>query len=990
MSSINSSSYYSASTGTSGISGLMSGMDTDALVEQMLSATQTKIDRAEAEQLQTEWKQELYREVIDEINGFYNKYFDTSYGSTLKTNFATTDFFNSMISSVTSGNAVKVSGTSTDALSGDLKIAVTGLASAASLISKEKLSGDQTIVGNSTLDNGTEIFSAANLSKNFEETVSLKVGSKTVDVNLNHVTNEDELAKAFNDAFKSAGVSGASAEIYEGKLRIVSDSSTSVSVDTANSTAKGLALTGFSDASVSDVTNTAGAVVGKSLQGTDADFNAGISFDITFDGVTKTIDLSDVQGSTSIDGYTISETDVLTALQDKISKAFGSAVEVSYDTENKNLVFGIGLKNDDGTTQAGHELIITGSDSSVLGIKPGSTSTFNTSQTLSEIGAGDKFEFTINGVDFSFDGDTSVASMIDTVNRSSAGVTMNYSTLSDTMSITANNTGSSFGIDMKQTSGNILSELFGDSVISGPSSITSEYLTTNTVSASNGGLSDSYETTAATLSMQVNGETKTFTLAAKEGDATYSAAEIKTAFNAWLTEEFEGNITYNTTSGNLDVKEGYLVEFNKTSVNTTSGSAVAEAQKTDLALAMGFNFTASSNIATEDTKLSDVYGIDVSAFKTASGTATGDTTLSQITGMTGQIVTDPNTNPPSVTTYDGFIASFSGGRLVLSASGEVMFHPAPPMDGLFGNSNIQLGSGEGAGSLVAGSVTQGQDAKVTINGVETTRSSNSFEIDGVSMQLTSLSEKDDAGNYIETTISTVRDDDAIVDAFKGFVEDYNKMIEVLNGYVSEDADYKDYPPLTDAQKEEMTDREIELWEEKTKVGLLRNDSTINTFLSQLRSAIYTKPEDSSLALYQIGIETTSFFDDEDVAGSLTIDEDALRQALSSDPTSVMTLFTSSSDGLAAQFEEIFESTANTSSADPGTLVALAGVEGKATEENNDLSSRLDTIESTIENLKYRYEQESARYWASFTAMETALSNYNTDLGYLTQQFGSSY
>ncbi len=981
MSSINSSSYYSVSSGTSGISGLMSGMDTDALVEQMLSGTQTKIDRAEAEKQQLEWKQDLYREVIDEINSFYNKYFDTSYGSTLSTNFATTDFFNTMISSVTSGSAVKVSGTSNSALSGDLKIAVTQLATAASLKSSEKLSGNQTIVGNSTLEDGTSIFTSENLSKNFEETVSLKVGSTTVDVNLNHVTNEDELAKAFNDAFKAAGVSGATAEIYEGKLRIVSDSSTSVTVDSSKSTAKGLALTGFSDANTSNVTNTAGAVVGKSLQGTGIDFSAGLSFDITLDGVTKTIDLSDVKGSASMDGYTITSDDVLATINDQISRAFGTAVEASFDTSSNNLVFGIGIKNADGTTEAGHELIITGSNATLLGIKPGSSSSFNTSQTLGEVGSGDKFEFSINGVDFSFDGDTTVASMIDTVNRSSAGVTLNYSTLSDTMSITANNTGSSFGIDMKQTSGNILSELFGDSIITPPSSVASEYLTTATVKAANGGLDSTYETTSASLSMTVNGETKTFTLTAKEGDATYSASEVSTAFNTWLTEEFDGNITYNTTTGNLDVKEGYLVEFNKTDVNTTSGSAVAEAQKTDLALAMGFNFTDNSNIATEDTLISDVYYLkdEISKFSSTSDTIT---TLGDLTGKTD--------NPPSSTTYDGFIASFSGGRLVLSENGEVMFHPAPPMDALFGSDDITLGTGASAGSIAAGAVTEGKDASVIINGVETTRSSNSFEIDGVSMQLTSVSEKDDAGNYVETTVSTVRDDDVIIDAFKGFVEDYNKMVELLNGYVSEDADYKDYPPLTDAQKEEMTDREIELWEEKTQVGLLRNDSTITTFLSQLRTAVYTKPDDSSLALYQIGIETSSFFDDEAVSGTLTIDEDALRQALSNDPTSVMTLFTSSQDGLAAQFDEIVNSVANTSSANPGTLVALAGVEGRATEDNNDLSSRLDDIESTIETLKYRYEQESARYWASFTAMETALSNYNTDLGYLTQQFGSGY
>ncbi len=971
MSSINSSSYYSVSTGTnSGISGLMSGMDTEALVEQMLSGTQTKIDRAEAEKTQTEWKQDLYREVIDEINGFYNKYFDTSYGSTLDTNFATTDFFNTMISSVVSGSGVNVSSTSTDSLAGDLSVIVTQLASAASLKSSEKLSGDQTIVGNSTLADGTEIFTNENLSKNFEETVSLKVGSQTIDVNLNHVQSEDDLVSAFNNAFKAAGVTTATAEMHDGKLRINSTGSTTVSVDTSNSTAQGLALTGFASATSSDITNTAGAVTGKSLQGTKADLNAGVSFDLTYDGVTKTIDLSDIALDAS--SGEITSANVVSALQKEITKAFGNAIAVELDSNNA-------LKFSMTSSEAGHELKITGSSAEILGIKPGSSTSFNTSQTLSEVASGDRFAFTINGVDFDFDGDTSVASMINEINKSSAGVTLNYSTLSDTMSITATNTGSSFGIDMTQTEGNILSTLFGESVISPPSSVASDYLTTATVKSQNGGLSDSYETTTATFAMTVNGENKTFTLAAKEGDTTYTASEVELAFNNWLSTEFDDNITYDSTTGNLNVAEGYLVEFTKTTVDTTNGADVAEAAKSDLALAMGFNLTENSNIATADTLISDVYYLKDEISKFSSSTGSSITTLGDLTGSTD--------NPPSITSYDGFIASFSGGRLVLSANGEVMFHPAPPMDALFGGSDIQIG---GTGTMAAGAVTAGQDAKVTINGVDTTRSSNSFEIEGVNMQLTAVSEKDDAGNYIETVISTARDDDAIVDAFKSFVDDYNAMVKKLSDYVGEDAEYKDYPPLTEAQRAEMSDSQIELWEEKTKVGLLRNDTTINGFLSDLRTSLYTKPDDSSLALYQIGIETSSFFDDPEASGQLVIDEDALRQAISSDPTSVMTLFTSAQDGLASQFESIVNSVANTSSATPGTLVSLAGVDGKATEESNELSYRLNDLESTIENLKYRYEQESARYWAQFTAMETALSNYNTDLGYLTQQFSTGY
>ena len=81
-STISSSNYYSVSaSSTNGIAGLVSGMDTDSMVKEMLSGTQSKIDAQKQLKQQIEWKQEMYREVISGINTFRDKYFDTSYGS---------------------------------------------------------------------------------------------------------------------------------------------------------------------------------------------------------------------------------------------------------------------------------------------------------------------------------------------------------------------------------------------------------------------------------------------------------------------------------------------------------------------------------------------------------------------------------------------------------------------------------------------------------------------------------------------------------------------------------------------------------------------------------------------------------------------------------------------------------------------------------------------------------------------------------------------
>ena len=79
MNTVSSSSTFSTSAATSyGMSGLISGLDTEGMVEQMLSGTQNKIDQQNAQKQQIIWKQEIYRELISDINGFKNSFFSSA------------------------------------------------------------------------------------------------------------------------------------------------------------------------------------------------------------------------------------------------------------------------------------------------------------------------------------------------------------------------------------------------------------------------------------------------------------------------------------------------------------------------------------------------------------------------------------------------------------------------------------------------------------------------------------------------------------------------------------------------------------------------------------------------------------------------------------------------------------------------------------------------------------------------------------------------
>lgn len=60
------------------------------------------------------------------------------------------------------------------------------------------------------------------------------------------------------------------------------------------------------------------------------------------------------------------------------------------------------------------------------------------------------------------------------------------------------------------------------------------------------------------------------------------------------------------------------------------------------------------------------------------------------------------------------------------------------------------------------------------------------------------------------------------------------MIDMVNGKLTEKK-YRDYTPLTEEQKKDMTEKQIELWEEKAKSGLLRGDTILSGATNQMRT-----------------------------------------------------------------------------------------------------------------------------------------------------------
>ncbi|AWO74749.1 MULTISPECIES: flagellar hook-associated protein 2 [Geobacillus] len=288
----------------------------------------------------------------------------------------------------------------------------------------------------------------------------------------------------------------------------------------------------------------------------------------------------------------------------------------------------------------------------------------------------------------------------------------------------------------------------------------------------------------------------------------------------------------------------------------------------------------------------------------------------------------------------------------------------------------QLGfTNTAAGQELTGK-TAGKDADITINGLRTTRSSNTFTINGVTYTVKGTG---------TATVSVETDVDAMFNAIKGFVDKYNDTIDKINAKLKEER-YRDYPPLTDEQKEAMTEKQIELWEEKARSGMLRGDSILSSALSQMRMNVYTKVEGANIPsgfsqLAQIGITTSSNYLD---GGKLIIDETKLREKIKENPDAVYQLF--NQDGATDAEKGIARRLRDTIKATIGKIEQKAG---KTIWTNQQFAIGRDLIEinDQIDRFEDRLKQIEDRYYRQFTAMEEAIQRANQQSMYLMNAFG---
>lgn len=285
-------------------------------------------------------------------------------------------------------------------------------------------------------------------------------------------------------------------------------------------------------------------------------------------------------------------------------------------------------------------------------------------------------------------------------------------------------------------------------------------------------------------------------------------------------------------------------------------------------------------------------------------------------------------------------------------------------------------SADGTGMVVI----EAADSIVQVNGATLTSSNTTLDVNGLSLNLVSASDRE-----VKVTVSN--DSTAVYDAIKDFVEQYNSALSEMNKYYYADSS-RGYDPLTDDQKEAMSDEEVEKWETKIKDSLLRRDSTLSGILETFRTSltgITVKASDGkTYSLANLGITTGKDYkeygllhikgdeDDADYADS----ENTLQSMINSDPDIVMEVMSGIVSNLYNNINKKISTTTTMKS-------ALSFYNDK------EMTKQMTQYKKDIKSWETKLSDMEDRYYKQFSAMETALSKLQSQQNSLASYLGSN-
>lgn len=278
----------------------------------------------------------------------------------------------------------------------------------------------------------------------------------------------------------------------------------------------------------------------------------------------------------------------------------------------------------------------------------------------------------------------------------------------------------------------------------------------------------------------------------------------------------------------------------------------------------------------------------------------------------------------------------------------------------------------------------GCDSEIKLNGITYTSSLNTYSINGLS--ITAMQATGD-GDTNAITVTTATDTQAIYDKIKSFLTQYNSLINEMTSLYNADT-AKGYEPLTDDEKSAMSDSEVEKWEEKIKSSLLRRDDSLESVMNLMTNAM-SQPvtiDGKKYYLSSFGIKTLGFLNaPENQQNAYHIDGDEDDTATSGNEDKLMAMINSDPDTVVSFMQQL---TTNLYDA-IGTKMKSSTLSSIYKVYNDkEMASEYSDYTTTIKKWEQKLQDQEDAYYKKFSAMETALSKLQSQTSSLSNLFGS--
>ena len=434
------------SSSTLRLSGLVSGMDTDTLIKQLMTAEKAKMNKVIQKREIDLWKTEAYRDITSTLKSFYNDYFDTLSSKNLKSASNFTGY-SATYGASNSTNYVSVSA-GASAKAGTYTITSMKAATAAKTTG---ISASMPIEGKDISDASVASINTSN-------------GNNKFVITLNNVTREITL----NDTTVNSTVEGLSVELQNkldqlfGKDRIT----VNYTSNAANDGGKiGFSVKDTDALSIGTAYNSGASTIfdvepGKAPFVTTKSNN---KFELTLGSgtgaVTHTIELEPGQVYTSA-------ADLAAAIQSKADAKFGPD-KISFTEKDGKVVYTSGSYVSIGKSDSGTNAALGLSNSSLSNKIDLNAKIFSikdalpNSSSLTVTGTEEDIMFTINGKYFRFNSKyTSFNDIMKTVNADTTiNAKMKYDSTTNSFSIESTITGASNQLKVTDESGGLLSAI---------------------------------------------------------------------------------------------------------------------------------------------------------------------------------------------------------------------------------------------------------------------------------------------------------------------------------------------------------------------------------------------------------------------------------------------------------------------------------------------------------------------------------------------------